>query len=439
MRTYIFSPGTISLAGRIAASTSRLARSDRASVSIMMGIVTAVLLGMAALGTEITLIHYKQRQMQAAADAAAMSALLALVKGVPADFTVEGRAVAASAGFLNGENGATVTINRPPLSGDHAGDANAVEAVIVQPQTLRLAGLFTDAAFNVNARAVALRGGGGGPGYCGLAIDDGTSTTVTINNGARVDFDDCGLAVNGTGGRALRVQGGARLNAKSVSVSGGTQVNNGGQINAQDGVDTYQPAVEDPYADVDLPAPGGCNNTNRTIGWANSVQTLTPGTYCNGLSIGNGARVHLTPGVYYMKSGSFNLGGGSTVTGTGVTIVLTRNTGGYATATIGNGSNIQLSAPTAGPSSGLLFYGDRDAPTNGQIQFNGGANMDFTGAMYFPRQTVVFSNGANLTGSCHQLIAWRIRFMGGARFGSACEGTGVSPIGGGNATVQLVE
>ena len=127
----------------------------------------------------------------------------------------------------------------------------------------------------------------------------------------------------------------------------------------------------------------------------------------------------------------------------GVTIVLTKNTSDYATVQIGNGFAITLRSAspdeaTLGQVPGVVFFGDRNAPHSNSIAFNGGSAQNFTGALYFPTQTVVYSNGTTSTSQCTQLIAWHIQFQGGSRFNSACTGTGVSPIGAGTAS-QLVE
>jgi uncharacterized membrane protein len=143
---------------RLSKLCASFVREDRGSVAITMGIALAALMGMAALGTEVSFIQYKQRQMQGVADGAVLSAAIAYTKGVPSDFKLEGQAVAASGGFVNGAGNVVVTVNRPPASGAHTGNNEAIEVIILQPQTLKLAGLFTSAAFNVNARAVALQG-----------------------------------------------------------------------------------------------------------------------------------------------------------------------------------------------------------------------------------------------------------------------------------------
>jgi hypothetical protein len=272
-----------------------------------------------------------------------------------------------------------------------------------------------------------------------LATDTNAATGVSISNGASVTLNNCSLAVNSTGSAALSVVGGSSLQAASVSVSGQTQVNNGGSITASNGVAVNQPAVADPYAAITPPSPpSGCTYNGLSLGWAASVQQLSPGTYCNGLSISNGASVSLAAGIYYIESGTFTVGGGSTVTGSGVTIVLTKNTSGYATVSISNGATVTLSAPTTGTTAGILFFGDRNAPTTNVNSFAGGANDTFTGALYFPTQIISFSNGTTTTDPCLQLVAWQIQLSGGIQLNSSCAGTGVSTIGGGSAS-QLVE
>ena len=62
-----------------------------------------------------------------------------------------------------------------------------------------------------------------------------------------------------------------------------------------------------------------------------------------------------------------------------------------------------------------------------------------TGALYFPKQTVSYSNGTT-TSSCTQLLAYDITFVGGSVFNSNCGTAGVKSIGGSTiVTVNLVE
>jgi hypothetical protein len=395
---------------------------------------------MVGLGTEITFVMYKQRQMQSAADSAAHGAATALSKGYPANHALEAKAIAATGGFVDGAGGVVVTVNKPPASGNNTANAGAVEVIITQPQTLQLVSLFSEAAFNVGARAVAVKGASGN--FCLLTTNTASATSLAVSNGATVNLNQCGAAVNSGGSAALSVTGGARLNTASVKVVGQAKVSNGGSIVTSpiaNNVQINQAPTDDPYAGVTSVVPAGCNNNNKTINWAATLQTLNPGTFCNGLSIGNGAQVKLNPGVYYIKTGTFNIGGGTTVTGAGVTIVLTRNnTSAYAKSTIGNGANVTLSAPTTGTHAGIVFFGDRGAPTTTTNNFQGGSTVNLTGALYFPTQRVVYSNGSTTNSICTQIIAWRISFSGGVSINNQCESAGTTAIGGSAATT-LVE
>ena len=410
----------------------------RGSVAVHIGLMVIAIIGMAALGSEIVLVLYKHRQMQMVADAAALSASTALSKGFPADLNVEARAIAAEAGFVNGVGGTTVTLNHPPLSGALAGNSQAVEVIVAQPQTLYMASVFGSGIFNVGARSVAKAGAGTG---CVLQLLAGRNPGVNISNGATVTMTQCGLSVDATGAQALKVTGAAVLNAQSVSVSGQTEITNGASINATDGVKNLQPAVADPYAGVTMPAmPAGCDFTTKTYAHSATTQALlTPGSvYCNGLAFTNDAIVTMAAGIYYIDRGAFAIGGATKVTATGVTIVLTSSTGaGYAWTTIGNGANVTMSAPTTGATAGIVFFGDRRAPiTTSANDFGGGAAINFTGAIYLPTVRVTFSNGLTNPSGCTQLIAGDIVFTGAANFKNNCP-TGVKAIG--SSTSTLVE
>jgi hypothetical protein len=145
----------------------------------------------------------------------------------------------------------------------------------------------------------------------------------------------------------------------------------------------------------------------------------------------------MPPGVYIINGGSFAPAGGSTVTGVGVTIVLTGSSGNVATANIANGANVNLTAPTTGTFHGIAIIQQQGAGIAAST-VAGGAKMNITGTMVFPSSLVQFSNGSTNSASCTHLIAFQIQFSGGSRFGNNCAGTGVATIGtpGGASLVQ---
>lgn len=414
---------------------------ERGSVALQTGLLLFVLIGFASLGVEVTSLYLTQRRMQSAADAAAVAGAMALGASNVSGMTAEAKAVAGANGFVAGVKAVTVAVNKPPLSGAYSGNAGAIEVVISQPQTLPLASLFYKGQWSPHGRAVALVGGNSGG--CVLQLDTSSTAGVQITNGAQVHMNECGLVVNALGNSALTVIGGASLYASTVSVSGLTQVSNGGAVNVTGAIKTGQPATADPYANVAVPAASGCKYGSAkkplTLKWASGLQTLNPdGVYCGGLVMGNGAQVKMNPGVYIIKGGTFDIGGGITLNGAGVTIVLTGSGSDYTNVVIGNGAAVNLSAPTTGATAGLLFFQDRAAPHSQTNNLQGGTSLTMTGSLYFPSQSVTYSNGTTSNSACTQLVAWRLDFKGGASFNSNCANTGVRPIGGA-ASSKIVE
>ncbi len=383
-----------------------------------------VFLGMASIAIEIPFLMYQQRLLQIAANSAASSSATAMMLNwlsYPAHRDNEAKGTAAALGYVDGVNGVTVTVNYPPQSGAYAANSYAVEVIITQQKTLTLARLFGLPNLNLYARAV------GAPrllGYnCLLTMDPSGSQSVTLGANDAITFKSCGMAVTSTASDSLSTGSGSFINTSAVVYSaygvpisvypvvtaGG--ISNSGTLNGNtfQYLTSFSPMPTDPYAAVATPSSTGCDHTGYSLNSAGST-ALSPGRYCNGLSISGGATVTLSSGIYYIKSGQFSVSGGTTnVTGSNVTIILTANDGtsSYATASISNGANVTLSAPTSGTTAGIVFFGDRNAPTSSQSSFSGFGTLSLTGAIYLPTHTVTYSGSPNSAISgCNQLIAW---------------------------------
>jgi hypothetical protein len=227
-----------------------------------------------------------------------------------------------------------------------------------------------------------------------------------------------------------------------VILGGNDSIANNATLTVTDAVRINQPAVADPYANRTIPSPGTCNGVHGPI---SGTVTLSQGTYCgnNAFKINGGANVTLNPGVYILDQTDFNIAGGATITGTGVTIILT-SSGSFnnvGNIIINGGSTVNLTAPTSGAYSGMVFWQDARAPDANKDNFSGGTSMTITGAIYLPSQTVSFSggngtNGAGGTG-CTQLIANIINFNGNSQFANNCTGVGTTPITASSALALL--
>jgi Flp pilus assembly protein TadG len=422
-------------------SIAAWARDRSGAVTVTVALALSALVGFAALGTEAAGWYVTKRNMQGAADSAAYSAAMAKAAGAAtADYVSEAKSVAGGYSYVDGKNQVTVTVNSPPQSGSHATNNSAVEVIITRSQPLVLASLFLGTSPTLKARAVALPGASG----CVLALDQGAVTDVTDNGNTVLNLNGCNIYVNSPATAALKLVGGATINANAAYIHGNYTTSGQAVLNTTAGTYTSAPVADDPYADVQIPSYSGCNSNNYSL-TGGSSQTFTPGSsgvwvFCGGFDVKGNSSVTLQPGVYIIDGGSFSIAGGSSVSGSGVTIILTSSSGsGYATASVAGGAILNITAPNSGPLAGLAFFQDRTAPASGSDSFTGGATQNITGAIYFPNQNVTFAGGTATGAKCTQLVALTLTFNGNAsfNFGNDCAGTGVR--GAGTALVQLVE
>ncbi len=406
---------------------SKFGISQSGSVAVQIALMLTILIGFTALGAEVGYLYYKQRQMQAAADAAAFGGEVALNSHHPSDFSAEARAIAANAGYTTGVDGVTVTVNYPPTSGNYAGDSGAVEVLISQPFALSLASLFYSNPFMVNARAVASQG----PGlYCVLTLDPTAANALTVTNNAIIANPSCGLAVNSNSSVALVVNNNGVVMGP-VSVHGLWSLANNATLSSNSQVENA-PIIADPYASVQIQTPPACTAQSGTVSGINV--TLSAGHFCNGFNFINNSIVTLDAGTYYVDT-ELRVSNGATVNATaGVTLVVNGN---YA-IDISNNGTLNLTAPTTGPYAGFAFFGSRSATSTIQQVFGNNVLLKITGVIYFPNQIINFYNNSTTAKTqCTQLIGRIVNLSNNVYLNNDCAGTGVLPIGGPSS--KLVE
>ena len=409
---------------------ARLARDQSGATALIVALSMTVLMGFVAIAVDVGHWYADKRLVQGAADAAAYSAAVDSAAGDTATGVVAAaRAVSASYGLTDGVGGVSVAVNVPPTSGAYASTAGAVQVVITKTEGLFFASFYTNSA-TISARGVAVPGSAGGR-YCILALSTTPSTSistadVSVGGGAVVDTSLCGIYVNSSGPDALYMNGLGTIIAKYLTIVGNYTLSNNSTLTVTGQTITGAPVSPDPYGNQATPAAGACNQTNFTT---SGTQTISPGTYCNGFTANRGSRVTMSPGVYIIDRGVFSLNGNAVVTGTGVTVVLTSSTGSsYATMSVNGGTTFTLSAPTSGPTAGLVILQDRTGPMD-TSKMNGGSAMVMTGVVYLPTQLVQYAGGNLNQSTCTILVAYRINFTGGASFNNQCSGTGATQIG----------
>ena len=142
-----------------------------------------------------------------------------------------------------------------------------------------------------------------------------------------------------------------------------------------------------------------------------------------------GANVTLQSGTYYINGGSFTANGGAIIKGSGVTLVFTKKSGSsWPTATINGGATINLTAPTTGPTQGIVVFGDRKMPIGTQFKLTGGSTQYFGGAVYIPNGAISFSGGDGTSTSCTQVIGDTVSFTGNSGLAVNCSSYGTKPF-----------
>ncbi|WP_193368155.1 pilus assembly protein TadG-related protein [Pelagibius marinus] len=410
--------------------------------------VTAVLLptiiGFAGLGVDLTHWYSQRRAMQNMADGAAIAATHAVMSGGTAADVQNAAVEGAIRNGWSAAQGYTVQTFAPPTAGLYPGLNRAAEVRISRNVPLYFLGAVGVDPVEVSARATGA-GVDNGP-QCVIALDHDADRAITFTGDAHVTLG-CGIASNSSSNRSIYIAGEAILEANPAQAYGDIYIGNNATLVTQSPVQPYSQRVDDPYADVIMPVdPATCTETDF---WAQTGETyvspaLQPGRYCNGLRI-NGT-VDLDPGIYIVADGDFEVGSEAVLTGDEVTIVLTGATpGSVGNVKINGGAEITLTPTTTGEMAGILFYQDPNAaPGTSSIiesKFNGEAQVDLTGALYFPQRQVDYGGGASAAGaSCLHIVARTVEFTGEANITNdpaTCAAFGLQEVN--QLRVQLVE
>jgi hypothetical protein len=407
-------------------------RDQSGNMLMLFAFSAPIALGFAALGTEGGELYWKKAAIQAAADQAAVSAVNSFNSSATG-YTIEGKAVAASMGFVDGQNSVTVTVNNPPASGPLVGKLGSVEVVISLTQPPMLSRLFHPSNFIIDGRAVATFGGPA----CVLALDPTAKNALTSGGSTTVDMPKCNFVSDSNASDSLSVGGSASVTINAAIAVGGINATSGLVDNANiSGAAT----VPNPYAALSVPAKSSWGS-NQSDSGAPTV-TLNPGDYSNGLHVTANQVATLNPGVYYIdgKGGNLQFDSGAVVTGTGVTFVLTSSSNKFPTVSVNGSSSIHITAPTSNSalgadSAGVAIFEDPKA--SGNLNINGNSTTYFGGAIVAPSMAINFS-GTGVSGTasnCTQIIGDTITFIGNSAISSDCGSYGTAAIGGTGKTV----
>ena len=407
-------------------------RDRRGNALVIAAAALPLVLGSAGLASDTIEWALWKRQLQRAADSAAMAGVYAKMQ--TADY------VAAVNQDLTHNNhvGITtaVTPNSPPPSGAYSSDPYAVRVALSVQKSLSFSSLFLPTAPTIRATATATIVPSGQ--YCVVSLEDTPTTGINATGSSYLNLG-CGMITNSTSLNAAVATGSSTVIASPIAAVGGIPASNNWGTGT-----TLQPftaAQADPFAAVNPPTvPNGCNQ-NKNIA-NNSSETIAGGCF-RSLSIAGTA---ILSGEIVLNGGGFTVGTQANVTCNGCTIILT-NSDTSPTATIGNfeivGSpEMHWTAPTSGTYKGLLVYQDRRAidgtSNNLQNKLRGSSTSYFEGAFYFPKQELEFTGSTGMNTNCLQLVGRRVKFSGNSSITNSCPGgSGAASFEG--KRVRLVE
>ena len=327
---------------------------------------------------------------------------------------------------------------------DGASEPDDVEVTATTDGGLYFGRLLAKEAPTIEAVAVGGIDAGSQGRICILGLDETAPDTVQFRGTPHVELN-CSIASNSSDATSsLEITGNTTLVTPALIAAGGISGLEAGHVTAGT-VHENVPPILDPFGpagrDLQAPVPGICDVVGGMK--INKSVALAPGRYCGGIQITGKSTITIAPRLYINDGGDLSTAGQSTLIGNGVTFVLTASSANQIGGLdIAGGTEIELSAPrddaawaVARGYQGVLFFQDPRASQSsaGTVdnKLLGGSIARLDGAIYFPRQSLLYSGGADLDGSCLMLVARQVMFRGNARYVQGpddCEGSGLEPL-----------
>lgn len=397
----------------------------RGNALVMAGAALPLVIGSAGLATDTIQWTLWKRQLQRAADSAAIAGVYAKVQNQ----TVS-EAVADDLEYNKHVNIALQTgyptIAYPANTSTYN---SAVQVGLAVQKKLSFSSMFMDSppVITANATAAAILTGD----YCVVSLENTATTGISASGNTTMNLG-CGMITNSTSLNAAVATGSSSVNASPIAAVGGIESSNNWASGTQ--LLPFTLAQEDPFKDVYPPAAswypsGQCPQLN--VGNNSTVDYSANAAHIGQTLCYREIRVQgtltLGPSTYVIDGGGLNVQG--TLRCTGCTIVLSSRTAATNPSSIGtvdinSSAEVDMIAPASGTYKGLVMYQDRRAPygtSNNQINHvRGNANSSYQGAFYFPNQKAFFNGSSGMSTACVQLVARIVEFSGNSTITNTC-------------------
>lgn len=317
-------------------------------------------------------------QLQAAADGAATAAARELYLMNSKDSQIQSAAEILVKAKLSVDD----SVKSYVLSATINKNRTAVTAKITATPVVNFTDLLRLSDLTITVKATAQIMGSGK--ICAIALNPSAGNAIAAKNSARITARNCAVYSNSTNKIGIVAQDGSRFVTELTCSAGGYS---GSSANFAPIPEKDCPPIPDPLAQRPAPPVGSCLRTDLVL--IDGSHILSPGVYCGGLDVTEGAKVFLKPGVYVLKDGNLQVKDNSEFVGKNVGLYFKGTT---ASLRFGPDTLIDLTAPKDGPMAGLLMFGDRTASGRTFVIASNNAR-NLLGTIYLPNG--VFTVHAN--------------------------------------------
>jgi Flp pilus assembly protein TadG len=413
--------------------SSEILIDDRGQTLVLVALSLAFLMGAMALVIDVGFVRFEQRQLQTAADSAAIAAGLELgdcTNTVCPKMTTAATTALKEDGIttstitpstnqctVSSSGSLAMTINVAPcVLGSTANDPNygntsMVEVVLTEPQKTFFGAIIGVSTMNLVARAEAGDSFISDPGN-GSCLWAGS--ILFNSNNSNFNLTSCGVYDNGN----LTTNSGDTVTATSFLFNGTWSPDDCGPSGSSTactwnigGTNTGSPtktttSKPDPLANLTEPAqPATQQSGNLSINASaagSPPTTLQPGYYGGGININSANTpqtnvVNLSPGLYYFN-GSVNVGSGATLECTGCTggqgVTLFFKSGNFQP---NSSATVNLSAPSTGNTANMLIWQSNQFHNSAGMDLDASTTITLNGIIYLPDATLTLNSGSGTT------------------------------------------
>lgn len=412
--------------------TAKSLKDESGQVLVLSLLSVMLLMAFLALAIDVGTLFRARRNMQIAADAAAVAGAL--------DFKYNGsitsaRAAGKAAALANGVTDASYVTIIQPTTGYHT-SVGYIEADISQPNPTFFMRLFSFNSVNISTRAVA---GTGANSACIWALAK-SGTDVSLTGSGSITAQNCGIYDDSSASDALTLTGSGSVSAQSIGIVGSYKKTGSGSLHPSPPTTGIAPAA-DPLG---LTTPNFTPSTScsgsasvcKPSNTGSGSMTLNPGTYTSISNTGSGT-LTLTPGNYTITGNLSNTGSGSLVLGAGnYTIGGNFTSSGSSSISIGSGTyttggnisltgsgsltgssvtlisdgsttitgsgSMSLTAPTSGPYNGVLVFEPSGDTSAVKLTGSGGAKLQ--GIVYAPSAPLTLTGSGSMNVSLDIIV-----------------------------------